>query len=81
MSIKLHNPSTIATSELARRKKLSRGHLRSLDPMKKIEMLAQLQEQYYQFLSIRAANGGRPIPEEWQKWYQARIHFSDSAKA
>jgi|CXWL01.1.fsa_nt_gi hypothetical protein len=75
MSIKLHNSSNIAAVELTRRKKIARGHLRSLDPMKKIEMLAQLQEQYYQFLSIRAENGGRPIPEKWQKWYRARLSF------
>lgn len=63
--------------ELSRRKSISREYLRSLSPSEKVEMLAQLQEQFYQFLSIRAANGGKPIPDEWQKWYRARFQYSE----
>ncbi len=49
------------------------GYLRSLSPLEKIEKLVQLQEQYYQMLEIREQNGGRPIPEKWQKWHKARF--------
>ncbi len=62
--------------DLNRRKKVSRSYLRSLSPLEKIEKLVQLQEQYYQMLEIREQNGGRPIPEKWQKWYRARYQTS-----
>lgn len=61
-----------ATADLARRKAVSRGYLRSLSPDEKIERLVALQEQYYQMLKVREENGGRPIPEKWRKWYRAR---------
>jgi hypothetical protein len=59
--------------DLNRRKKVSREFLRSLSPLEKIEKLVQLQEQYYQMLEIREQNGGRRIPEKWQKWHRARF--------
>jgi hypothetical protein len=68
--------TTSSTTELSRRKRISRQYLRSLSAKEKIEKLAQLQGQYFQFLSIRAANGGKPIPDEWQKWYRARLQYS-----
>jgi len=40
-----------------------------------------LQEQFYQFLSIREQNGGKAIPEGWRKWYSARKNYSDSILA
>ena len=55
------------------------GYLRSLLPIEKIAKLAQLQEQYYQILLIREQNGGRPIPEKWQKWHLARYENSKSS--
>lgn len=58
--------------DLKRRKKISREHLRSLSPAEKISRLVDLQEQYYQMLVAREKNGGRPIPEKWQKWNKAR---------
>lgn len=64
--------SDTVIEDLDRRKKTSRSYLRSLSPIEKIEKLVQLQEQYYQMLSIREQNGGRPIPEKWRKWYRAR---------
>ena len=63
--------------DLNRRKKVSRNYLRSLSPLEKIEKLVQLQEQYYQMLLIREQNGGRPIPEKWQKWHKARFENSN----
>lgn len=62
--------------DLTKRKKKSRAYLRSLSPEEKIAKLVQLQEQYYQMLKIREENGGRPIPDRWQKWYQARYENS-----
>ena len=62
--------------DLTERKKTSRNYLRSLSPLEKIEKLVQLQEQYYQMLLIREQNGGKPIPEKWRKWYQARFENS-----
>lgn len=59
-------------ADLERRKKISRGYLRSLSPSEKIAQLADLQEKYYQMLVAREQNGGRPIPEDWRKWYNAR---------
>ncbi len=58
--------------ELTRRKRKARAYLRSLSAEEKILKLIDLQERYYEMLSIREANGGRPIPEKWQKWYTAR---------
>lgn len=63
--------------DLNRRKKVSRNYLRSLSPLEKIEKLVQLQEQYYQMLLIREQNGGRPVPEKWQKWHKARYENSN----
>jgi hypothetical protein len=59
-------------AELTKRKEKSRSYLRSLSPEAKIAQLVNLQERYYEMLSIREANGGKPIPVKWQKWYTAR---------
>jgi hypothetical protein len=59
-------------AELTRRKNISRSYLRSLSPEAKIAQLIVLQEQYYEMLSIREANGGKPIPAKWKKWRAAR---------
>jgi hypothetical protein len=76
----MKNKNEILKSEpikdLTRRKEKSRAYLRSLSPAEKIAKLVQLQEQYYQMLKIREKNGGSPIPERWQKWYQARFENS-----
>ena len=59
-------------AELAKRKNVSRSYHRSLSPEAKIAELIKLQERYYEMLSIREANGGKPIPTKWKKWYVAR---------
>ena len=61
-----------AAAELARRKEISRSYLRSLPPEEKIQILMNLQEQYFQFLLAREKIGGKPVPERWLEWYQAR---------
>jgi hypothetical protein len=72
----MDNLQTKVIENLNRRKKVSRDYLRSLSPLEKIAKLVQLQEQYYQFLLIREQNGGKPIPEKWRKWYQARFEIA-----
>lgn len=62
----------IQIADLTKRKNISRSYLRSLSPEAKIAQLFNLQERYYEMLSIREANGGRPIPAKWKKWYAAR---------
>ena len=59
-------------NDLTRRKKISREYLRSLSPSEKIAHLVALQEKYYQMLVAREQNNGRPIPERWRKWHEAR---------
>lgn len=59
-------------SDLRKRKKTSREFLRNLSPEEKISKLVELQERYYEILKIREQNGGRKIPEKWQKWHKAR---------
>ena len=63
---------TEVVTDLKRRKKTSREYLRSLSPAEKITKLVDLQQQYYKMLEIREQNGGRKIPEKWQKWHKAR---------
>ena len=63
---------TEVIADLERRKKTSRKYLRSLSPAEKIAKLVDLQERYYKMLVAREKNGGRPIPEKWQKWHKAR---------
>ncbi len=67
-----NNLQTEIVTDLRRRKKTSREYLRSLSPAEKIARLVDLQERYYQMLVVREKNGGRPIPERWQKWHKAR---------
>ncbi len=59
-------------AELTKRKTILRSYLRSLSPEAKIAQLINLQERYYEMLSIRQANGGKPIPTKWKKWHVAR---------
>ena len=59
-------------------KQFTRGYLRSLSPLEKVEKLVQLQEQYYQMLFLREQNGGRPIPEKWRKWHKARFETDEN---
>ena len=61
--------------DLTGRKQISREYLRSLAPTEKIEKLVKLQHHYYELLSIREQNGGRPIPEKWRKWRSARFEI------
>jgi hypothetical protein len=68
----LRMSNDIQIADLTKRKRISRSYLRSLSPEAKIAKLMDLQEQYYEMLSIRELNGGRPIPAKWKKWHAAR---------
>ena len=70
------NKQQQSIEELKRRKRVFREHLRNLSPTEKIERLVELQHHYYELLSIREENGGRPIPEKWRKWHRARYENS-----
>ena len=64
--------SSSQIEELTKRKETSHSYLRSLSPEAKIAQLINLQERYYEMLTVREANGGRPIPKKWQKWHASR---------
>ena len=63
---------TEVIADLERRKNTSRKYLCSLSPAEKIAKLVDLQERYYKMLIAREQNGGRKVPEKWQKWHKAR---------
>ena len=58
--------------DLKQRKTNLRNYLRSLSPTEKIVQLELLQKRYYALLRTREANGGRKVPEKWQKWNEAQ---------
>ena len=53
-------------------KRKFRNHARNLPLGDRLRQLEALQEQSYEILRIREANGGKPMPPEWQKWAEAR---------
>jgi|GEM_PF-1226125 len=48
------------------------GYVKNLSLSDRLRRLERLQEQTYEILSIREKNGGKPIPQAWQKWAKAR---------
>ena len=77
----MNNREAETINDLIERKRIFREHLRSLSPAEKIARLVDLQEHYYQMLAVREKNGGRPIPERWQKWYKARYENANVAES
>jgi len=57
---------------LVERKRRYRSYIRSLPLTERLRQLETLQEQSYEILRIREANGGRPIPEGWRRWANAQ---------
>jgi hypothetical protein len=49
-----------------------RAHAKELSLEDRLRQLESLQEQSYEILRIRAANGGKPIPPDWQLWAEAQ---------
>ena len=58
--------------QLIESKKNFRRHVRNMSPTEKIRQLELLQRRYYTLLVDRAANGGRAVPAEWERWAQAQ---------
>jgi hypothetical protein len=58
--------------QLKKQKRIFRNYMKHLSVAEKINHLTNLQWQYYELLEIREKNGGRPIPEKWQRWRNAQ---------
>lgn len=49
-----------------------RVHMRNLSLGDRLRQLEALQEQSYEILRAREANGGKPVPQDWQLWAEAQ---------
>lgn len=61
---------------LVEQKRKYREHVRNMSLSDRLRRLEALQEQTYEILLIREANGGKPIPEGWQRWKKAQKEIS-----
>jgi hypothetical protein len=57
---------------LAEQKQRYRAYARNMPLSDRLRQLETLQEQSYEILRIREANGGKPVPEDWQRWARAQ---------
>ena len=57
---------------LAEQKKKYRTYARNMPLIERLRQLEELQERSYEILRIREANGGRRVPEDWQRWARAQ---------
>ncbi len=57
---------------LTEQKTKYRAYVRNLPLSERLRQLEELQEQTYEILRIREANGGRPVPAGWQHWARAQ---------
>ncbi|MEQ1762710.1 MAG: hypothetical protein ABL984_06120 [Pyrinomonadaceae bacterium] len=46
--------------------------MRNLSLGDRLRQLEALQEQSYEILRAREANGGKPVPQDWQLWAEAQ---------
>ena len=60
---------------LVDQKRVYREHVRSLSLGDRLRRLEALQEQTYEILRIREANGGSPIPVGWKRWAKAQESY------
>ena len=58
--------------DLKRRKTALRRHLLNLPLTEKIRELENLQRRNYAILKELEKNGGRKVPELWEKWRDAQ---------
>lgn len=49
-----------------------REHRKGLSLSDRLRTLETLQDQSYEILRIREANGGTPIPSDWRRWAEAQ---------
>lgn len=64
--------SSDSKEKLISRKEKYRAYVRNLPLSERLRQLESLQEQSYEILRIREANGGKPIPKAWRRWAQAQ---------
>lgn len=53
---------------LAEQKLRYRAYARNLPLLDRLRQLEELQEQSYEILRIREANGGKPVSAGWKRW-------------
>lgn len=53
-------------------KRKYRTHIRNLSLNERLRQLEALQEQSYEILCVREANGGMPVPIGWRRWAEAQ---------
>lgn len=53
-------------------KRRYRVHMKDLSLGERLRQLEALQEQSYEILRVREANGGKPVPPEWKLWAEAQ---------
>lgn len=58
--------------DLKKRKSSLRRYLLNLSPTEKIKELELLQRRNYEILRELEKNGGRKVPDVWQKWREAQ---------
>lgn len=58
--------------QLIKRKETYRAYARKLPLNERLKQLESLQEQSYEIMRIREANGGKPVSEGWRRWAQAQ---------
>lgn len=57
---------------LVEQKRKYREYISNMSLSDRLRQLEALQEQTYEILRIREANGGRPVSEGWQRWAKAQ---------
>lgn len=53
-------------------KRTYRDRVRNMSLSDRLRQLEALQEQSYEILRIREANGGSPVPAGWRRWAEAQ---------
>lgn len=49
-----------------------RVYVKGLSLEERLQSLELLQEQTYEILRVREANGGKPVPHDWQLWAESQ---------
>ncbi len=68
----LDTKTNSSVAMLVEQKRKYREHTRNMSLSDRLRQLEALQEQTYEILRIREANGGKPVPEGWQRWARAQ---------
>ena len=60
-------------TSLAEQKRKYRIFVQNLPLRERLRQLEELQEQSYEILHVREANGGKPVPAAWKRWAAAQV--------